>query len=234
MVRLPFFEDTVVRANASRGFQAPPLLWKYFEDTAPGFSVNNPDIKAERAWVYEAGVESQLSERLWAKFGAYRSDVTDGIVTALTPEGRFIKRNVSKFRQRGFELESRLNVAQGADVSFAGLFNDVEDKATGLKVTGRGVTRPSFRLGLDLAFPNGSTAGVWGNYDRWDSPAVGQANDRKFIFTARVSHTFKRVLGVSDATVFVTAYNLTNSKYWNNIDFPYPERYFEGGVSFDF
>ena len=59
-------------------------------------------------------------------------------------------------------------------------------------------------------------------------------NDRKFIFDGKVSREITELPGGVHVICFLAAYNLTNSKYWSNQDFPLPPRYFEGGVTIKF
>jgi vitamin B12 transporter len=234
VLELPFLPKTLLRANASKGFSAPPLLWKYFEDIVPGLTANNPDLRPERAKVYELGVESRAIPGTWFKLSVYQSDVYDAIATTLDSEGRFIKQNFDEFRQRGIELDSKLTLSREIAFVFAAGFNDVKDRLTEETVRGRGVARPAFRLGLDYEHASGFKAGIWGNYNRWDSLPESEPNDRKFIFDAKVGHTFSKLLFLSNATLSVSVYNLTNSKYWSNREFPLPQRYFEGGVALEF
>ncbi|MCK4590129.1 MAG: TonB-dependent receptor, partial [Candidatus Latescibacteria bacterium] len=54
--RLPKWK-TILRAALSRGFGAPPLSFKYYEN--PGRrQLANPDIEPERVWSYQAGLEN--------------------------------------------------------------------------------------------------------------------------------------------------------------------------------
>jgi len=223
-----------LRMNATRAFSAPPLLWKYFEDVVPGLTANNPNIKPERAWEYEAGIESEAVPNLFLKFSVYRSDISDAINTARNNQGLLIKKNFEKFRQQGFEFESRAQFSKEFSGSFAADFNDVEDRATRLTVTGRGVTRPSFRGDVDYEAPFGFRMRLEGRYNRWDSPTSVQPNDRKFIFDGRISQKLKNTAKGIDLTCFLNVHNLTNSKYWMDRDYPLPQRYFEAGVTLDF
>lgn len=224
---------TVLRFNVTRSYNPPPLLWPYFEDVFPGFTANNPDIRPERSMDYEAGIESEAVENLWLKFSVYRSDVRDGIITDVNDEGFFIKKNVERFRQQGFQFESNLKVTKETSLYFAAGYNDVEDRMTHEKVRNRGVTKPNYRLGLKVETPWGFLFHILGRYDRWDSSPDLDPNDRTFIFDGRLSQKIPLVRGV-DGTFFFNAYNLTNSKYWMDSDFPLPERYFEGGVTIEF
>lgn len=230
--RCPWGEETFLRLNAARAFHAPALLWKYFEDTVPGLTGNNPAIRPERAWVYEASAETWLLPPLFAKFSLYRSDVSDALATRQSPSGLFIKENIQKFRQESVELETRWTLAKAAELSFAGGYNGVEDRTTGLDVRGRGVARSYFRLELDVE-RDGWLLALAGRYNRWDSNASSIPNDRKFLWDSRLARAFTVADGLQ-AELFLNIYNLTNSKYWADINFPTPPRYFEGGINLEF
>ncbi len=231
---LPGDSHTLLRANVARSFHAPPLLWKYFENIAPGVTKNNPDLRPERAVDTQVGIESRLVPRLWLKLSLYRSDISDAIATVEDTDGFYVKRNFQRFRQQGCELESKLKLDHDVWLSFAGVFNDVENRETHETVQNRGVTRPSFRLGLDLQTIGGFKFNFTGRYNRWDSSSAAMPNDRKFIFDGKVFREITELPGGVRVICFISAYNLTNSKYWSNQDFPLPPRYFEGGVTLKF
>ena len=230
---LPKIPNALLRANVSRSFNAPPILWKFFRDISPGFTANNPDLKPERAWTYETGVEAEPWKGLFMKLNLFRSDIDDAINTATNGNGLFIKKNFQKFRQQGFNFESRLLLVKKCSLLFSADFNDVENRATRLMVTNRGVTRPGYRLGLDGEAPCGVRVNVIGRYERWDSSASLKPNDRKFILDSHISKVLTVVKG-TEVSCFLNIYNLTNSKYWSDRDYPLPQRYFEGGVTLKF
>ena len=230
---VPALPDTLLRANVSRSFNAPPILWKFFENASPGFTANNPDLRPERAWTYEGGMESAAFRPLWWKASFYLSEIDDAINTARREDGFYIKKNFERFRQQGFEFQSRLAVAKKISLLFSADFNDAQDRVTGLMVRNRGVTRPSFRLGLEGEGFYGLQFYLSGRYQRWDSSPDVQPNDRKFIVDGKISKTLATVQGIG-ISCFLGVYNLSNSKYWSDWNFPLPQRYFEGGVTLKF
>jgi vitamin B12 transporter len=212
---------TLFRTTVARAFNAPPLLWKFY-DTAT--MVSNPDIKAERAWVYEAGIESQVMPRAWLKLSLYRSDVSDAISSAESSPGIYYMKNFQKFRRQGAEFKCRLKIAE--DFSFQGGagFNDVEDRATKDTVRG-GRVRQSFDAGLIYQNKEGLSLSLLGYYNRWNEFSYPDSNDRKMLCD------FKALKEWQNLSLFLNIYNITNSKYWSDYYFPVPERYFEGGFS---
>ncbi len=219
--------DTLIRAGVARAHNAPPLLWKYYERVVLGLTADNPGIKPEHAWVYEGGIESRAIPKLWMKLSLYRSDVTDAIGNAQNDSGLWYKKNFEKFRRQGVELQLELSLCEKLNLFSAAAFNDIENRATRQTVRGGGKPRQSFDLGAEYKNENGLTCSLRGYYNRWNQPASSEPNDRKMLFDLKLSKDFKNII------LFLNIYNLTNSSYWADIFFPVAERYFEGGVTFN-
>jgi len=227
--------ETLIRAGISRAFNAPPLLWKY-NYSGDFWTAPNPDIKPERAWVYELGLESKPVSRLWMKFSLYRADVWDAISWAQNEAGLSYMKNFEKFRRQGGELQLKINILEGLDLFASGAFNDIVDRATRKVVKGGGKARESFGLGIEYRNKGGFNFSLKGYYDWWNAEptvyfnqlgeevSVGP-NDRKMLCDLKMSQEFKNL------AFFLNIHNLTNSKYWQDYFFPLHERYFEGGVT---
>lgn len=217
--------DTLIKVGVSRAFNAPPLLWKFNDN--PGLNTAaNPDIKPERAWVYETGLESRILPIFWFKLSLYRSDVRDAIANATNAQGYTYKKNFQKFRRQGAAFQCKLKFFKGLDFIGGAAFNDIEDRSTKQTVRGGGKARQSFDTGLEYKNKSGLRISLVGYYNRWNEPASYEPNDRKMLCDLRVSQVWKNF------TPFLNVYNLTNSNYWADFYYPVPERYFEGGVSF--
>ncbi len=219
--------QTLIRMNVSRAFNAPPLLWKYYNRDLSGLTVN-PDLTPERAWVYELGLESQPVSYLWLKLSLYRSDVSDAIANGRNDQGQLIKKNFRKFRRQGIEAEAKLEILEGLNFFGGGAFNDIEDRATRQTVKDTDSPRQSFDLGLEYKHKMGFGLSVNGRYDYWNKTFdTFQPKDRKFIFDLKATQKYKQL------TSFLNIHNLFDSRYWADYFFPVPKRYFEGGVSIE-
>ncbi|MBN2483510.1 MAG: TonB-dependent receptor, partial [Candidatus Omnitrophica bacterium] len=139
---------TLIRATATRAFNAPLLIWKYNANPAFG-TIPNPDIGAERAWVYELGGESQLTPKLWAKLTFYRADVTDALAQETNGMGESYMKNFEKFRRQGAELELKYTLTDTLTVTASGAFNDIENRITKETVRGGGKPRQSFDVSVE-------------------------------------------------------------------------------------
>lgn len=226
--------ETLVRGKVARAFNAPPLLWIYNDD--PSFFVGpNPDLKAERAIVYELGFETKFFDAVGLELNLYRSNVEDGLALEFdTDDFLFVQRNIRKFRRQGVEL--LLDYAINDRLSFFGsaAFNDAENRGTKETVRDQGVARQRYTFGARYSGTQGWRADLYGYYNRWSSGPSVKPNDRKPIFDLKLSKQFETVQEDLDLELFLNIHNLTNSKYWADISYPLPERYFEGGFSVHF
>lgn len=218
---------TLIRASVSRAFTAPPLKWKYFNETSAAW-VSNPNIEAEHAHLYELGMETRLTSQSGLKVSLYRSDISGAIATAVNENNKRYKKNFQKFRRQGVETEIRAEFFQGLSVFAAAAFNDIEDRVTKQTQQDAGSPRQSFDLGLEYKSKRGFNVYLNGYYDYWNKTYdTYQPEDRKFIFDLKLTRKIKNF------TYFLNIYNLTNSKYWSDYYFPIPERYFEGGITIE-
>ena len=223
--------QTLIRGKISRAFNTPPLMWIYNDD--PSLWVGpNPDLKAERAIVYEIGFETKMFPSLGMQLDLYRADVKDAL--ALVFDGEVYKYdNFRKFRRQGAELSLNYEVNDDLTLFGSGTFTVVENRETGKIVRDADIARQSFSLGGSYKNEGGFGFNLYGYYRRRNSDP-GEGNDRKFIFDAKFTQEFKDVKDNIDLEVFLNIHNLTNSKYWSNPAYPLPERYFECGFSAKF
>lgn len=223
VLRLGGAGDAIARVYAGRSFNAPPLLWKYNDNPALGIAPN-PDIKAERAWTLQSGVEASVTPRVRAGLGGYFSDVNDALSSAENDAGSVFMKNFRKFRRSG--AEASLTIGLHPDVAFrAGTgFNDIRDASSGKVAQGGGRPRQSFDAGLTYKNTRGFSWTMQGYYRYWNAPASNQPNDRKMLVDTKIAQEFKHV------TVFVAVHNVGDSAYWEDFFFPYPRRYCEGGM----
>jgi vitamin B12 transporter len=233
---VPGWEEGLVRVKASRVFSAPPLMWLYNNSSLYGV-VPNPDLKAERANMYEIGTEGNLFvPGLKGQLNLYRSDVNDAISLARVDPVNYLyqERNFEKFVRQGGEVRLDYAMTKRWSVFTAADFNDVRNEQTHKIVRGDpGMSRESFKGGSSYVLPFGLKVALEGRYNRWSSDP-GQANDRKPIFDLKLTQDFKNIRPGLDLEIFFNVYNLTNSSYWSDPTFPLPGRNVEGGVTVSF
>lgn len=100
-----------LRAGVARAVRAPNYVERYFNTTLArprGRDLGNPDLQAERAWSYEAGLDAYPTEGLSLHATAF-SRTTDDLIdfVKLAPEDTvFLARNVLSVRTNGLELDA--------------------------------------------------------------------------------------------------------------------------------
>jgi outer membrane receptor for ferrienterochelin and colicins len=222
--------QTAWRSKVSRAFNAPPLLWVY---QTSGSTLPNPDLQAEKSYVYETGMETKLTQNIGMDLNLYYSQIKDAIST-IDVLGKSQKVNVDRFDNRGIESLWKYQMLEGLVLYGGGGFNDVRDKATNDIVRDQGIARVNYKMGLDYQHKNGFGFHLTGMYNRWSSSPDLEPNDRKMIWDMKVTKKFSAKRVITNWETFLSIHNLTNSKYWSSSTFPLPERYFEGGFSLDF
>ena len=102
-----------VRAAAGRAVRAPTYVERYFNTVAPrpGGNLGNPDLRAERAWNAEGGLDlapvpglSLQATAFWRRTG----DLIDFVRTERGGEDVFLAQNVLEARAAGLETSASL------------------------------------------------------------------------------------------------------------------------------
>lgn len=225
--------DTVLRFHLARGFGAPPLSAAFLpetEQTAP-----NPDLKAERATVYHAGLETRVFSPLWLRLTWFHNDIEDAIDTALNDRGKFIQKNFARQQRQGMEMEGRLTLPWKLQLIAGIVSNEVKSKDKNEIING------TARQTRDLALQYrrvGTGLAVWlgGHYADYDiAPVLKEPPlnftdwDARFIWDLKVSQKLPSI-GGTNPSLYVAGYNLLDTKFWWLTPYLLPGRSFEIGI----
>lgn len=223
--------NTLLRISAARGFTPPPLPWRY-QGLTP-----NTDLNAERAWSYQAGLESDAVPGLFGKVTFFRADINDLAtwkrdVNDIDSDGNLSEiltfLNLNKVRREGVEVEVKTNEYKGLRLSYGYAFNDVADLQTGQTVSGQ--ARVTHNMGVDYKGPMATRATLNGHYVWWNADPSADARDKTMVLDAKVSKYFARwkyVMG----ECFVAVYNITDQKQYSYFAYPNPPRWVEAGIN---
>ncbi len=103
-----------VRASASRAFRVPSYTDLYYSDPA---NIGNPNLKPERAWTYEAGIDWVPAGRLTAEGAVFERRLRDGIdYYRASPTALWQALNIDSLNFTGVETSLRYLVARGQTV----------------------------------------------------------------------------------------------------------------------
>ncbi len=219
--------------SAARSFRAPTLddLYYPFTDFGFGFSFEgNPDLRPERAWTYDAGIELHKGTS-GVKLTYFRSNISDLIQTTSDPAATTV--NVGTARRQGFETEIHHTVASAVRHSLNYTYLENMGKPSGfteyvvLRLSPRHTVNDliTLKLGEHLTFDN-NLRYMASSYEGNDMSGA-KIGDR-LLWDIRAAYQIRQVelyAGVND---------LTDKRYEERSGFPMPGRTYFGGVSLRF
>jgi vitamin B12 transporter len=221
-------DKTLLRGYVARGFNIPPLSATFGTGF---FSLPNPDLKVEKVWSIQAGIESAVSRYFWFKADLFRHDIDDALVIEQFPDGSFTTINAGKQRRQGAEVE--INTASFYNTSLsAGLaFTDATDRDTGEVL--KEVPRYTYDIGVTYNDNKSFSALLKGHYIWWNAVSDDQGKYNAFVWALNVR---KKVYSSSkvDAELFVTGHNIFNGSQYLIYPFRNPSRWIEGGLRIKF
>ncbi len=101
------------RASAGTAFRAPTLNELYWNDPA-FFMSGDPNLKPEKSFSYEFGLEKQLTERTAARLNYFNTLTTDLILWDYdTATFTTLARNIGEVRSEGVEFELERSLGDG-------------------------------------------------------------------------------------------------------------------------
>lgn len=220
-------KDTILRASIARGFNIPPLSWTFGTGF---FFLPNPDLKMEKAWSYQAGLETSALRYIWLKATAFRHDVSDAIVAETLPSGFSVRVNKEKIRRQGFEIEVKTMSFHNTSL-FAGFaFVDAENRRTGETI--KNIARYTCDIGLKYATE--TFKGILkGHYIWWNAEAANEGKYDSFVWDLHLTKSVYRRSGKT-LEVFFSAHNLFNASQYLDVNFKNPRRWVEGGLRFKY
>ncbi len=213
--------DSLVRAQVAKGFSAPP-----------GALVNDPlygnkDLKPEIGINYQLGGEIRPLKFLRLELNFFRSEIEDLIrenPTTWKPE------NIDEVTRQGVEGSIRLTFDFGLALSFGGSYVDVRDEKTDEVI--ENIPRTLYNVSASYTH-KWMAHSIVGKYIDHNS-SFQETQDQVFVFDylLKVKLPFPDQYG--KLNLFGAVYNLTNASYIYRGVFPKPDRWIEGGISFEY
>jgi iron complex outermembrane receptor protein len=137
-----------VRASASRAFRVPSYTDLYYSDPA---NVGNPNLRPERAWTYEAGLDWVPAGRLTAEAAVFERRLRDGIDYYRTsPTALWQALNIDSLNFTGVESSLRYAAARHQTVELLYTW-----------LTGMQNTIPFAQTKYNFNYPSSSGVVVW-------------------------------------------------------------------------
>ena len=217
-------EKTILRAFTARGFSTPPLSSTFGTGT---FSVPNPDLKMEKVWSVQAGIESTALKYLWLKATAFRHEITDALFNETLSDGTFTAVNQEKQRREGFEFELKTVPVYNVSLSAGVAFTDATDRDTGEEL--QNVPRYTYDVGIHYNDNKSLRALLKGHYIWWNAEPLANGKYNSMVWDFSLT---KKVLssGKRNAELFFTAHNIFNGSQYVLDFFKNPRRWVEAGL----
>jgi len=219
---------TILRATIARGFSIPPLAYTFGNSL---FFVANPQLKVERVWSYQVGVETDGLKYVWLKIAAFRHDVSDAITVENLSPGSFQTVNGGKERREGIEVDLRSAPVYNISLYAAATFINAKNLETGEMI--KNIPRYTYDLGLQYDNNSWLKALIKGRYAwlNFEGEAMGKYNG--FIVDINLIGTPGKIKG-NPIEVFFNVHNVLNGSQYAAVIYKNPSRWMEAGIRYSF
>ncbi len=204
-------DRTLLRGVVARGFSVPGVSAIVSDDI---FFRKNPDLKTEKVWSYQAGIETGALEYLWMKDSGFRHDVRDAIeredISVDDGTWRFI--NKSRVRRQGVEAEIKTLPFHNFTLRAAASYIHSKDLATGEKM----LNNPEYTYNVGLQYDDKKTfrALLSGRHIWWNATPDMNAKYSAVIVDLNLIKTFYKN-ELTSVEAFLIGHNLFDgSSYW--------------------
>lgn len=239
-------ERTLLRASVARGFTIPSVA----HTSVGGFFFDpNPDLESEEVWSYQAGIESGITEYVWAKASVFYHDLDNAIQKAYyiagPPSCNDMYINHEKIRRKGYELEAEtaplnsfslkagfvsVRTESGAPPSFTTAGCPPAPEPAPAKDA---IDTYAYNIGLKYDDRKSLMAELFGHYTWWDLMDESEAKYNNMIWDVNLR---KKIFStdMNKIELFFTVHNIFSASYYTNVDYKNPQRWGEGGVKVTF
>lgn len=200
---------TTVRASVGRGFRTPTMAELFSQTMTSGFKViPNPDLRAERAWSYEVGLNQIINEHLLVDVAAFHNDYWNFIEPERDVQNVVQFSNVNRARIRGLEFLVQSSIwKQRIQSSVSYTLLDPKDVSTGKTLAYR--PEHTLSLSVNLNYGNFETGIDYRYVSELDTVKVYPDEDRvpQKVFDTRAAYQF------GNYTIALNVNNVFNYNY---------------------
>jgi len=225
-----FANSTIVRLYAAKGFTIPPLGYTYIDNL---YYSPNPDLKMEKVYSYQAGVESAALKYFWMKISVFWNEIRDVFAVEASPvdPAKYTFVNKNRQRRRGIDFEVKTASFYNTFLTAGTEYIEARDLDTDTRLQG-GQTR-IYDLGLHYDDQQSFKALLNGRYIDWNMDPFYHGSYGSFVFDL---HMMKKILQHKDASLeaFADVRNLFNGSQYAYDSYKNPKRWIEGGIRYNF
>jgi outer membrane cobalamin receptor len=225
-----WFEGTRLKAAFQRNIRFPSLSQLYLRDS------DNPDLRTERVYHYQLGVEQELPWKSSLQVDGFRSDAHDFIAKDDGPNPKYW--NYSLFRFRGVEAALETRAIPRLVVKAGYTFLHTRDRSGSgmeeLQYVPRDRATFSVRYDFDFGLtPFASILYAAGTYV-YTKGKVDPIEKASMADYAVINLKLSQKLLKDKILVYVGADNLLNLEYEQSYGIPRPGRFVFGGAEYRF
>jgi outer membrane cobalamin receptor len=216
-------KKTTLRASGGKAFRAPSLDDLYAN--VPGMGVGNPDLKPEKAWAWDVGIDQIFTKNLLGKSTFFRREVDNLIIWADEDgDGTWNPTNVEKALIWGLESELKAKMGKYFSSGIGYTWLETRNKTIGDNYNNHLTYLPIHKANAYLEYKTkfGFLARIEEEFV--DSRFVNKANTKSrelppyYLTNLRVEYTKKYF------TWFAGINNLFNTYYEMRENYPMPKR----------
>jgi outer membrane cobalamin receptor len=222
-LRYKVTEKTTLRAAGGKAFRAPTLDDLYAN--VPGMGMGNPNLKPEKAWAYEGGIDQTFTKDLLGKVTFFTREVDDLIAWAWNPTaGTWTPSNVDSALIWGIETELKAKLGKYFSSGVGYTWLETRNKTVGANYNNHLTYQSMHKANLYLEYKTRFGLLARLEEEGVDSRFADAGNDRQrelppyFLTNLRVEYTKKYF------TWFAECKNLTNTAYEMREWYPMPRR----------
>jgi len=232
-------ESLKLSFNLGRGFRAPTFcdLYQPYTDYVVYQAQGNPNLKPEKAWSYDLGLEYQGSNFLLGRLTIFSTEIEDLIDWApMDPanlSGLWVPSNVAKAYSQGIELEVTHQIISGLFHSINYTYFHSAGKSEGEDKYQNAPYKPHNRTNYMIYYTSnfGLKVSLGTEYvgEQWSGR--GKTGDRLadyFLLNMRIAQK------IHNLEAYVSFDNLLDRKYQTVFGYPMPGRTIVAGISWKF
>jgi vitamin B12 transporter len=225
-----FANSTTVRLYTAKGFTIPPLGFTYQDNI---FFSPNPDLRMEKVYSYQAGVETAAMKYVWMKVSAFWNEIRDDFttVTSSVDPSKFMYVNGNRQRRKGIDFEVKTASFYNTYLTAGTEYIDARDLDTNTRL--RFEQTRVYDLGLHYDDQRSFRALIIGRYIDWNIDPSFHGSYGSFVFDL---HVTKKIVQHKDASLeaFADVRNLFNGSQYVADPYKNPKRWIEGGIRYNF
>ncbi len=217
-------EKTILRGYMAKGFSTIPLSKIYIDD--PRFVVNN-DLKVEKVFSIQAGIESTSLKYIWLKSSFFKHNISAAYANAPWPEdpSKITAVNQKKQRRQGFEIEIKTAPFFNTSLLTGYVLIDAKNMDTGERLAD--VPRYTYDIGLQHDNKKSFQASLKGHYLRYEDPAgIQKTNFVWDLYLTKKNHQS----GNKALKLFLSGHNIFDGQQYLWEEYKNPGRWIEAGL----